>query len=152
MTEAALSTSLREAVDDVLEKMFFVQVLGEACGERPLEELVVAHLEFEGRPSGSFTLRVTADAARSMAADFLGEEAAALPADRTAEVISELANMVCGAALSRVEKDTTFRLSPPVATLAPGDRLVQGVGGIVHNLDLLDGALSVKIVCAEPTA
>ncbi len=95
-----------------MEKMFFIECLGE-----PLEFVsgpeVVAHLTFEGDPSGALTLRVTAGAARSVAADFLGAEESDLSEQQIGDVVSELANMICGSVLSRVESSTTFRLAAP---------------------------------------
>src|SRR5437016_13403886 len=68
---------LRESVDEVLEKMFFIRSLGESAGASGEPELI-AHLTFHGRPSGSFTLRSSLAAARSITADFLGEDEEAL--------------------------------------------------------------------------
>jgi CheY-specific phosphatase CheX len=149
MTEAARSGALREAVDDVLEKMFFVQSEGPACEGRPPEELVAARVDFKGTPSGTLSLRITLRAAQGMAADFLGEEASELPVNRTLEVICELANMICGSVLSRVESDTPFHLSPPIAIVETGGVVKTSDGGIAHNVELSDGALSVAILYTE---
>jgi len=146
MNETAVSVSLREAVDEVLETMFFIE--SEAlAGDRPAEEVVASSVEFEGSPSGTLRLRITLEAARGMAADFLGEEASDLPAARTAEVISELANMICGATLSRVESETTFRLSAPVTTLETGSLTLTAAGAAACHLGIPGGALSVSFPC-----
>lgn len=147
MTESTLSVSLREAVDEVLETMFFVQNEGQPVQDRPLEELVASRVDFEGNPSGMLTLRITRQAARGMAADFLGQDPAELPPDRTTEVVSELANMICGAVLSRVESETTFRLSPPLTAVETGYVLTKSADAIVCRVDLPDGALSVSFDC-----
>jgi CheY-specific phosphatase CheX len=147
MTETALSEALREAVDEVLEKMFFVQSEGEAAQDRPPEELVAARVDFEGSPSGTLSLRITLQAAHGMAADFLGEEASEPPATRTTEVVCELANMICGSILSRGEGETAFRLSAPVATVEMGEVVQPSGGAMVRNVELSGGALSVKILC-----
>lgn len=112
MTETSLRLALAESLDEVLEKMFFVRSLGEP---RDLagEPSVTAHLTFEGDPPGWLTLRVAATAARSVAADFLGEEESELSERQIGEVVCELANMICGSVLSRVESNTTFRLATP---------------------------------------
>ena len=99
-------------MEEVLEKMFFIQCLGEPR-EFVSESEVVAYLTFEGDPSGSLTLRVTAGAARSVAADFLAAEEPDLSEQQIGDVICELANMICGSVLSRVESATTFRLASP---------------------------------------
>ncbi|HTX36181.1 MAG TPA: chemotaxis protein CheX [Bryobacteraceae bacterium] len=146
MTGSALSVSLREAVDEVLETMFFVQNEGQAVEDRPIEELVASRVDFEGSPSGMLSLRITLQAAQGMAADFLGQESSELPPGRTTEVVSELANMICGAVLSRVESETTFRLSPPRTTIETGDVLTGCGDAIVCRVQLPDGALSVSFV------
>jgi hypothetical protein len=92
--------------------MFFIRCLGEPQ-ESASETEVVAHLTFEGDPSGSLTLSVAAGVARSVAADFLGEEEPGLSEQQIGDVVCELANMICGSVLSRVESTTTFRLASP---------------------------------------
>jgi hypothetical protein len=96
----------------VLEKMFFIQCLGEPLEFVPGPE-VVAYLTFEGDPSGALTLRMTAGAARSVAADFLGAEEFDLSDQQVGDVVSELANMICGSVLSRAESFTSFTLASP---------------------------------------
>jgi CheY-specific phosphatase CheX len=149
MTETAVSCSLRDAVDEVLETMFFVQSEGPATQERPPEELVCAEVSFEGSPSGTLRLGISLQAARTMAADFLGEEVSELLPARIPEVISELANMICGSYLSRVESETTFRLSPPMPTFDVG-QVGPPSDGYAYHVKLPDGALSVMLVAGEP--
>jgi CheY-specific phosphatase CheX len=124
--EASLQQALKESTADVLEKMFLVRCLGALQAPAPDPEMV-AHLTFEGEPSGSLTLRVPSGAARSVAADFLGEQEPALSEQQISEVLCELANMICGSVLSRVESNTTFRLASPQ---------------IVASLDEVDAAQS----------
>ena len=50
---------------------------------------------------------------RRIAASFLGAEEAEVTEAQIGEVVSELANMLCGSVLSRVEKETRFELSHP---------------------------------------
>ena len=146
MTKTALSCSLREAVDEVLETMFFVQGEGPVVPGRPAEELIAAQVEFEGTPPGTLCLRISRRAAHAMAADFLGEDLGELPPARTLEVISELANMICGSVLSRVESQTTFRLSTPSATLEVGDLAPSpSSGASVYQVELPGGALSLML-------
>jgi len=119
VNDTPLRLALAQSLDDVLEKMFFVRSLGE-LPQPAAGPAVTAHLAFEGDPSGSLTLRVTAAAARSVAADFLGEEECELSEQQVGEVVCELANMICGSVLSRVECSTRFRLSAP-QLLAPAE-------------------------------
>ena len=50
---------------------------------------------------------------RKIAASFLGLEEGLPSESQTGEVLCELANMICGSVLSRLEGDLHFELSPP---------------------------------------
>ena len=114
MTDTSIHLALRESVVEVLEKMFFIEPITDlppdAAAQGPA--LVVA-LEFDGDPSGVFRMSLTRAAAALLAADFLGKDVASLSARQVDEVAKELANMICGAVLSRIESTVTFRLSAP---------------------------------------
>jgi len=142
---------LRDSVNEVLEKMFFIRSLGDSPSASAESELI-AHLTFEGHPCGSFTLRAGRAAARSITADFLGAEEDELTDEQVGEVICELANMICGSALSRIESDFHFRLASPVLLSAPPkDR-----GAVVSQaVELYNGALAATMNIEEtacPTA
>jgi len=93
--------------------MFFLDTLGEA-GEPPAgADTVTVHLSFEGDPAGCFEMRVACPAANAIAADFLGEDAESVTPQQSTDVTLELANMICGAVLSRIESSATFRLGAP---------------------------------------
>jgi len=145
MTQPDLDGPLRAAVDEVLETMFFVQGEGEAHPGRGPEELFTAQVEFEGSPPGTLGLRITREAARRMAADFLGEETWDLPESRTLDVVLEMANMFCGAVLSRVESETVFRLAPPTVTFAVGEVVEPSEGASIYDVQLSEGALQVAL-------
>lgn len=106
--------ALRDAVAETLEEMFFVTDL-EECDPRacPPESALLARVDFTGEPSGQLTLRASFDLARSLAADFLGEDEEAIGHSQVTDVFAELANIVCGAVLTRTESACTFRLSSP---------------------------------------
>ena len=113
MTDATIRTALASAVGDVLESMFFLDTLGEAA-EPPAEaNTVTVHLSFEGDPPGCFEMRLARPAANAIAGDFLGEDAHSLTSRQSTDVMLELANMICGAVLSRIESSATFRLGAP---------------------------------------
>jgi CheY-specific phosphatase CheX len=115
VTETTIRAELASAVGDVLESMFFLDTVGEA-GEPPAgADTVTVHLSFEGDPAGCFQMRVARPAAIAIAADFLGEDAESLTPQQSADVTLELANMICGAVLSRIESSATFRLGAPQA-------------------------------------
>jgi hypothetical protein len=111
--DTTIRTALSCAVAEVLERMFFLEGLGEAP-EPPAEaETVTVQVTFDGDPPGRFRMRLARPAASAIAADFLGEDTESLTAQQSTEVTLELANMICGAVLSRIESSATFRLGAP---------------------------------------
>lgn len=162
MPETEFDRALRASVEEVLEKMFFVQPIeeppqspGTASGE------VAVRLTFEGSPSGTLTLWVSDSAARQIAADFLGADGGGLSSGQIGEVVCELANMICGSVLSRVESTSTFRLAKP-EILAAGESRHSPCAAdrrAVHAVRLDSGKLTAivetrEIVCppAEKSA
>jgi CheY-specific phosphatase CheX len=142
MNESALRKALAESLDDVLEKMFFIRCFGEPGNHTP-EPAVIAHLNFDGDPPGWLTLRVTAAAARSVAADFLGEDELELSERQIGEVVCELANMVCGSVLSRVESNTAFRLAAPRIVASAENLPAAPETAAMHAAEIDNGAISV---------
>jgi CheY-specific phosphatase CheX len=103
---------LESAVREVLEIMFLTEVSDRAA-TRPGPPSVYARLGFRGNPSGQFTLEVTRSGAHKLAANFLGLPPDLVTQAQAGDVICELASMVCGSALSRIESETTFDLTQP---------------------------------------
>jgi hypothetical protein len=107
---------------------------------------------------------VAGGAARSVAADFLGEEEPALSEQQIGEVVCELANMICGSVLSRVESAITFQLATPrivAAESAIEGRVSLGLGtapssaadaehSTVHAIETCGGAMVVMINTGAP--
>lgn len=162
MTDPILQRALQESTQEVLEKMFFIHCLGEPL-ESESEPEFVAHLTFEGDPSGALTLSVRASAARSVAADFLAAEEPDLSEQEIGEVVCELANMICGSVLSRVESSATFRLASPQIVAFPTDArnssvepagseaLVAGAAGTtVHAVEIGSARMVVSISTETP--
>jgi CheY-specific phosphatase CheX len=142
----SLQFVLQQSVEDVLEKMFFIRSLGDASGEAILADSEVkARLAFDGEPSGSLTLRVSRAAARSISADFLGADEGDLNEQQVDEVVCELANMICGSVLSRVESAVTFRLAQP--ELGEVSEPTPGTAGLTaqHSVEIGGGNLTVVI-------
>jgi CheY-specific phosphatase CheX len=147
---AALERALGEAVTEIMEKMFFIRILEDVpAAESVVEDGVEyapdpsigACVNFHGEPSGRLSLDLKSAAARSIAADFLGEEPPALEQRQVEEVFCELANMICGALLSRVESRIPFRLdSPEVA-----DRSTDVPETVMRIYPIGDSDLAVRI-------
>jgi len=145
--------ALKEAIEDVLEKMFFVRMPGD--GEEPpvVDGIELeAQLRFEGEPGGALALRITAEAARSIAADFLGTEENELDEQQIGEVVCELANMICGSLLSRLESEATFRLWSPEVVTTPAAETAEPEGAYqaVHAAPVGNGTLTVRVTTERP--
>lgn len=157
MPETLIRQALRDSVTEVLEKMFFVEMLRElpdgAAGESPAEE-IAAGLTFEGERSGAFLLRLTTVAARQIAADFLGIDEPEVSDTQTSDVVRELANMICGSVLSRLESAATFRLAEP--RIVPPSKEIAGNPAYIHYAaELPNGRLIVSLgagipLCPQP--
>jgi CheY-specific phosphatase CheX len=156
-SRGAAHQALRDSVDEVLEKMFFTQTMGE-CPVDPAEgqgaDEIAVSLVFEGEPSGLFLLRLTTAAARQIAADFLGIDEPEVSEIQTSDVIRELSNMICGSVLSRVESAATFQLGAP--QIVPASEEIAGsLSNTRYCVQLSNGRLTVNFgtgipICSQP--
>ncbi len=101
---------------------------------------ISARIHFDGDPSGEFELTLTRGAARQFATSFLAVDEPDLPPDADAEVTCELANMICGAALSRVHPDSVVRLNAPYICDA-----VAPLEGVRQRFETPEGVLSITM-------
>ena len=125
MNNAEVENALAAAAAEVLETMFFAEVLGPAPAPAAA---MAARVVFRGSPSGAFTIAIDPSAARSLAAGFLAAEENELSPARTGEVVCELANMICGSVLSRLEPDAAFAVED--IQLEAGDCLLLHTDGL----------------------
>jgi hypothetical protein len=71
-------------------------------------------MAFRGHRTGTLSLQASTDTLGEMAANFLGVDSPGAVAGEAREsVAKELANMICGAVLSRLESPGIFELLPP---------------------------------------
>lgn len=125
MTVERIRELIPPLVSEILETMFFCEAELEAVtaagetsehslefvdDEDPVYRIVI---DFQGSPSGRFWLRVTANAAKSLAADFLGVDRDDVDEARSLQTAFELGNMICGSVVSRVESQAAFALTAP---------------------------------------
>jgi CheY-specific phosphatase CheX len=141
-TENDLQASVLSSATDVLESMYFTSVMG--LSEVPLSGAGwIASLEFKGELSGIFTLRMTRETACLLAANFFGEEeseVAELESETAiGDMVGEMANMICGSVLSRMETETHFKLSHPAVETSSD--LMQGMDRGLHQLLETDGGV-----------
>ncbi len=139
-----LSEALASAAEQVLDTMFFMAVVSQSESAPDSALPVCACLEFRGEPWGSFGVNVSASAAQVIAANFLGDEPDAVSEAQTGEVICELANMICGALLTRVHADNLFELTSPELQKAEAASAAAS-GATSRTFDLGDGLLQVYV-------
>jgi hypothetical protein len=111
--ELNLKQLLADAADEVLSTMFFAMLDAPAeAGEDALCTQV--RVAFEGHATGALTLSVSPEATVEITANFLGldSDPPAPPAEQEA-VVKELANIICGAVLSRLESSDVLHLRSP---------------------------------------
>lgn len=145
MKSSLIDYAIAASVQETLEKMFFVGGAQEAAGDAPRQRAIAARLSFEGAPPGWLALRVSSATARSIAADFLGEDELSLSDSRIGEVVLELANMICGAVLSRVETTTEFRLGSPCLEPEKDDAPL-----LPHRFEVAGGLIEVALEMEQP--
>jgi CheY-specific phosphatase CheX len=146
MREISIEHAISRATADVLEKMFFTGFATESDGIEDAGPRTTVCLAFDGERRGMLGLSISRDSARTLAADFLGTETDGPDETQVNEVVRELANMICGDALSALEK-TALRLSPP--EILPSVDFVLPESASHRSFDLGDGVLTVGLVFKE---
>jgi len=152
-TELELEGELLSSATAVLESMYFTSVLG------PAEQGVgtdgwVSALEFQGELSGSFSLRMGGETARMLAANFFGEDESEVSETAIGDMVGEMANMLCGSVLSRIETEMHFKLSHPTVErvevetevgteIGIGVGASAGDGGVCQLLETDSGVLAL---------
>lgn len=116
---------LETVVNEVLETMFFSAVFGpgvETEGQR-----MTARVAFTGSRSGALEVEALETTVTALACSFLGVMEEELPEGQAPAMLGEMANVLCGAVLGRVEPEGRFLISPPevgVAAETPASRQV----------------------------
>ncbi len=107
---------LREAATKLSKSVFIpTEVIGDKCA-CPDEPLCGASLEFRGAYAGTFFAMLAPGVARSLAADCFGLPSDEITAERESQLTCELANVLCGAVLNRLDPNARVHLSPPQPT------------------------------------
>jgi CheY-specific phosphatase CheX len=135
MQACDLTQLFADSVSEVLETMFFTCVMGDT--ESKPDDPIAARLDFRGDPSGSFGLALSHATARQISAGFLALEEYEITQAQVDEVICELANMLCGSLLSRLESKSCFELQHPYLATAPAEP------DYSDNFELESGSLTV---------
>lgn len=139
---------LSESVGEVLESMFFTGVFDEDASNDDGEmSLIAARLAFRGTPSGEFGIRTNPETVQKLSASFLGEDEGAIGAGQSGEVLCELANMLCGSFLSRLERNGRFDLSKP--EIQPAGAEVPQDCAIRRKFQAEEGSLQVWLALEQ---
>jgi CheY-specific phosphatase CheX len=147
MPDGLIEQALSRAAGDVLEKMFFAGFEAGPPTDPNGDPSIAVRMAFDGERRGVLALRISTIAARTLAADFLGVEAADGPDEtRVRDVVRELANMICGDVLSALER-SPLRLSAP--EIMPAADFVLPAGGSHRSFDLGNGVLTVALTFLE---
>ena len=111
--EAAVR-AMAGALVEVVETMFFELPLDEVREGLPPAEGRAAWTAFGGTHAGWLEVRLEEGAARRLAANFLGREDEWTVTEPEIELVAlELANILCGNALSRLDPGGRFRIEAP---------------------------------------
>jgi len=146
MDRQQMRQALEGAVLEVLETMCFEFPVAEPeQGPGPENDAVRAAARFEGSLRGVLHVALTGEAPRRLAAAFLGLEESQVGGQEMLQMASELANMVCGAAMSRLEPHGRLRISPPEADR--GGPLCQD--GCWLHFPLESGEVAATLICED---
>jgi len=143
-----MASDIVGAARDVLNVMFFSDVLEDADAlPSPRPDTLQVYVKFDGDGAGEFQMEIDDSTAQSLAGSFLGAEAGTKPnTEEVQQVMGELGNMVCGAFLSRYERDGLFNLSSPTVERASAAM----PSGVARSLQLLDGTMDLRINWSVP--
>ena len=134
-----LERQLAASATEVLETMFFSSA--EEVSQEPLDadqrDRIGAYLDFHGACAGRLVLSLERQAARDLASSFFGVTFEGAENEDYSSVMAELTNMVCGAMLSHLDRNSIFCLASPEPLGAGED----AQGDIVRLLQLEHGLL-----------
>ena len=108
-----LNRALAEAAEEVLSTMFFTSLdAPPAVVDRLARPRV--RVRFNGQWAGCLSLYLSPGASAEVTASFLGLEGSEPPGPQQLDAVSgELANMICGSVLSRLDGSAVFELLSP---------------------------------------
>ena len=139
--DAEFTATLGRVAAEVLETMFFTEAVAVECEHGWLPDVVAVRVDFDGSHCGEMWLALTPAAIPSIASAFLGLEPEETGEEQRAQVILELANILCGAVLSSLWPESRLLLDAPKLTqwACPDE-------GVWHGCLALDeGVLAISI-------
>ena len=113
-----LMETMMTSISEVMETMFFLPV--EFDGETTLsgcglnkEKSLACRLTFNGDVSGDLAILAPENLVAEMAENFMGERREHLTEEQFSGTLTEMLNMVCGNALSKIDTKVPFELGIP---------------------------------------
>ncbi len=143
----SLETNLSESVADVLGVMFFAEAVpqGDASPFHDLDA-VNASVAFGGDRRGIMSLSVSRGCLRRLASNFLGTESEDdVREEDGKQVLCELANMICGAFLSRTDPTGNFLIAPPQC---PAEEMPEAAD-LTRSYEVEGGSIEIQIAWTE---
>jgi CheY-specific phosphatase CheX len=134
LDDEAVHSTLLECASDVLESMFYCGIMGPMEEETAVSDYYFG-LEFHGQFSGQFAIGLPSHTAHVLAENFEGDDSSP-PEELVASVIAELTNILCGALLSRLDRNGLFDLGTPTSLTGLPE------GGYRISLELEEGHLT----------
>lgn len=136
------------AMLEVLDAMFFEVPLGmPGIRDEAPERGLTVRASFRGGMGGSLQVACESWTARRLAASFLGrEDETTVEAEQVQLVVCELANMVCGNMLSKIEPRGRFQIATP--EIVHEDQA--GRGWLTFPLET--GAIAVRVRIEDQSA
>ena len=138
-----LNSLLDQTTEDVLENMFFSGIMGEMQEEAGGERLF-ATVAFSGSSGGRLSVSAPASTAAVLAAGFVGEEDGSVSDSQVRAVVGELANVLCGAVLGRMNPAGHFVISAPEVSDTECEGAVRDME-IQRHFEIVEGDLAVGL-------
>jgi two-component system chemotaxis response regulator CheY len=137
VSSGELNAAAAAAAARVLETMCFSNVVDTIGSKLDQQKTPIGvAVRFSGSLSGSLELWASHQLASSLAINFLGSSESADASGLDNAMLNELANMICGAALTQLDAEGEFDLGSPVAISREAEALVQG-----QQVDSDDGSM-----------
>jgi CheY-specific phosphatase CheX len=112
------------AIFDVVEQMFYVFL--EPVGDEYADYAMEAAIQFKGDLKGEMSVLVSDGLAKSMVQNLLGLETGQMTKEDIEDCVKEVANMICGNFLGRLDQTRTFALSVPSFSQPPRKAVTDG--------------------------
>jgi CheY-specific phosphatase CheX len=112
--ETVLREASIQAALEVLETMFFeIPVEDPQDSEDALTASLCALASFTGSAEGVLAVSMTPPALERLSASFLGADESEISDGQAVGVLCELANMLCGSTISRLDPGARIAIAPP---------------------------------------